>query len=123
MYKVLAKDRCDYPSSLVPFPYKLVWEVKVPSFVKFFMWSLVWNRILTVDQLAAKGIIVPNSCVMCANTPEDTHHLFLSCPVSLQVWRALIGHINRFNQSLNHDSIKEVLLNWADLNNRGLAVM
>ncbi|KAF5194888.1 hypothetical protein FRX31_015527 [Thalictrum thalictroides] len=39
------------------------------------------------------------------------------------LWQSFTGHMNRFGQLLNRGSVKEVLLNWVEINNRGLAAM
>ncbi|PIA42044.1 hypothetical protein AQUCO_02100114v1 [Aquilegia coerulea] len=45
-----------------PFPFDIVWGFKIPTFVKFCIWSLVGHRVLTVDKLVARGFVVPNLC-------------------------------------------------------------
>ena len=36
------------------FPWKGVWKVKVPRRVSFFVWTAVWDRILTGDNLRGR---------------------------------------------------------------------
>ena len=36
------------------FPWKGVWKVKTPRCVSFFVWTAVWDRILTGDNLRGR---------------------------------------------------------------------
>ena len=46
------------------FPWKGVWKVKAPRRVSFFVWTVVWDRILTGDNLGVDGILLTG--VSCA---------------------------------------------------------
>ena len=47
------------------FPWKGVWKVKAPLRVSFFVWTAVWDRILTGDNLRVDGILLTGvSCVV-----------------------------------------------------------
>ena len=37
------------------FPWKGIWKVKAPWCVSFFVWTAVWDKILTVDNLRGRG--------------------------------------------------------------------
>ena len=41
---------------LIIFPWKGVWKVTAPRCVSFFVWTAVWDKILTGDNLRGKGI-------------------------------------------------------------------
>ena len=46
---------------VVAFPWKIIWGVKSPRRVAFFMWTVAWGRILTCDNLRKRGLVVfPN---------------------------------------------------------------
>ncbi|KAF5198222.1 hypothetical protein FRX31_012191 [Thalictrum thalictroides] len=106
---------------LEAFPYKLAWEASIPTNVNFFIWSLLWKRILTIDNLNARGMTLHNVCVLCGSSEENINHLFLSCSASLLVWKRLTEHIPRMGTIMVWDDPKSFLLNWPKLNNRGLA--
>ena len=38
------------------FPWKGVWKVKAPRQVFFFVWTAVWDKILTGDNLRVRGM-------------------------------------------------------------------
>lgn len=69
------------------FPCRRIWRNKiVPLKVQFFVWSLVWGRVLTADKLKKRGMIVEGLLVMCKAESETLHHLFLECPVVRICW-------------------------------------
>uniref|UniRef100_A0A2N9J584 UBC core domain-containing protein n=1 Tax=Fagus sylvatica TaxID=28930 RepID=A0A2N9J584_FAGSY len=43
---------------VVAFPWKIIWGVKSPRRVAFFMWTVAWGRILTCDNLRKMGFCV-----------------------------------------------------------------
>ena len=65
-----------------PFPWKSVWRTKVLLRVACFAWSLVVGKILTMDNLRKRHVIVVNVCCMCKKNGEFVGHLFLHCEVA-----------------------------------------
>ena len=53
-----------YGSSSVVFPWKGIWKVKAPRRVSFFVWTAVWDRILTGDKLRLRGFDFVD-CALC----------------------------------------------------------
>ena len=53
-----------YPPAL-SFPWRLVWQLKIPPRVAFFSWSALLGKILTTDNLCKRSIIVLDWCYMC----------------------------------------------------------
>ena len=64
-------DICSYyntlrGSSLIIFPWKGIWGVKVPRWVSFFVWTVVWEKIFTSDNLRRySGETVDHSLIHC----------------------------------------------------------
>jgi hypothetical protein len=56
---------CLGPSSNRSFPWKNIWKVKVPPRVAFFSWTAVLGKILTIDALRKRGLIIADWCCMC----------------------------------------------------------
>ena len=54
-----------YPSTIISFPLKMVWQSRVPPRVAFFSWSASLGKILTMDNLRKSCIIVLDWCYMC----------------------------------------------------------
>jgi hypothetical protein len=45
--------------------WKIIWKSKVPLRVAFFIWTAVLGKILIMDNLRKKNIIVTEWCCMC----------------------------------------------------------
>jgi hypothetical protein len=67
-------------------PWKIIWKSKVPPRVAFFTWTAVLEKILTMDNLLKKNIIVTEWCCMCKTSGESIDHLSLHCEVAIKVW-------------------------------------
>jgi hypothetical protein len=83
-----------YNVSFVPihssFPWKSIWKVKVPSRVAFFVWMTTLGKILTLDNLRKRNIIVMEWCYMCKTCGESIDHLFLHCMVATELWSTIL---------------------------------
>ena len=44
------------------FPWKSIWRSKAPPRVAFFAWTVVCSKILTLDNLRRRGMVVVNRC-------------------------------------------------------------
>jgi len=73
-----------------------VWRTQAPSRAAFFSWSATFGKILTLDNLRKRHVIVINRCCMCKKTEESVDHLLLHCDVAFVVWYSLF---NRFGLS------------------------
>jgi hypothetical protein len=60
-----------------PFPWKSIWRTKAPPRVAFFVWSAALGRILTLDNLKRRNIVLVNRCGMCKKEEESIDHLLL----------------------------------------------
>jgi hypothetical protein len=58
-------------------PWKSIWKSKAPSRVVFFVWTAALGKILTMDNLRKKNIIVTEWCYMCKKSGESIVHLLL----------------------------------------------
>ena len=47
------------------FPWKSIWCVKCPPHMAFFIWTAVKGKILTINKLGKRGIIITDRCCMC----------------------------------------------------------
>ena len=52
------------PFSII-FPWKGIWKVKTPPRVSFFVWTIVWDKILTGDNMRDRGFDFVDWCIMC----------------------------------------------------------
>ena len=46
------------PYTVIPFPWKMVWQSKVPPRVAFFSWTAALGKILTIDNLQKRHFVV-----------------------------------------------------------------
>ncbi|XP_026377858.1 uncharacterized protein LOC113272188 [Papaver somniferum] len=77
---------------LIMFPYKYVWNPRIPQKVVFFTWTLCYNAAPTLDSY--KNSIVVNGCLLCKKAAESNQHIFLHCETTRNViweWRRKKG--------------------------------
>jgi len=72
------------------FPWKSIWKVKVLSKVAFFVWTATLGKILTLNNLQKRNIIVMEWCYMCKTSGESIDHLFLHCMVATKLWSTIL---------------------------------
>lgn len=62
-----------------------IWKIKAPPRVKIFIWIMLRNKILTMDNLIKRGWQTPNRCILCKQAAESVQHLFATCPYVTRV--------------------------------------
>ena len=65
-----------------------LWQIKIPTRIKIFLWYLKRGVILTKDNLARRNWNGDKSCCFCHST-ETIHHLFFECAYAKFLWRAV----------------------------------
>ena len=68
------------------FPWKVLWCSKIPPRVAFFSWTVALMKILTIDNLWKKEIIMLDWCCMCKRSGESVDLLLLYCPIAYEMW-------------------------------------
>jgi hypothetical protein len=66
-----------------------LWKAKVEPRVNFFRWTAMHQKIMTADNLAARGMQHNNVCNLCHQAPEDARHLLINCSFSREILRLL----------------------------------
>jgi hypothetical protein len=61
-----------------PFPWKSIWHTKAPPRVAFFVWSAALGKILTLDNLRKKNMVLINRSGMCKKDEESIDKLMWS---------------------------------------------
>ena len=87
-----------------------IWQIKVPSKIKIFLWYLKRGVILTKDNLACRNWNGDTRCSFCHST-ETIHHLFFDCFYAKFLWRAV--HL-MFGIS-SPLSIEDLFVHWSKL--------
>jgi hypothetical protein len=110
VFEVKSFYRALSPRGSVSFPWKSVWKSKAPPRVAFFVWTAVHSKILTLDNLGRRGLVVVNRCWLCETDGESVDHLLLNCAVARDLW---ITFFARFGLCwVMPCSIKELLASW-----------
>jgi len=92
---------------------KRIWSNDGLPKVNLFSWTLAHVKILTTDNPKKKGVASPSRCVMCVNVKESSHHLFIKCSYSKEIWTNSFAGINHWNKWPL--SYKEMFLNWGKI--------
>lgn len=73
--------------SRIPIPMLAkVWNIRAEMKVKFFIWTLLQNRLWTADRLSRRGWPHNEECSLCDQTLESAKHILLDCPFAKEVW-------------------------------------
>ena len=73
---------CLNVSTFVKFPWKGVWKSKAPPRVAFFLWTAVWGKILTNDNLRKRRVVLVDWCCLCKNAGESLDRIFFHCTLA-----------------------------------------
>ena len=73
------------------FPWKSIWKQKIPSRVAFFVWIAALDKCLMIDNLQKRNVWILDWCYMCKCSGESVDHLFLHCPVAMDLWSMVFG--------------------------------
>uniref|UniRef100_A0A2N9ERP2 Reverse transcriptase zinc-binding domain-containing protein n=1 Tax=Fagus sylvatica TaxID=28930 RepID=A0A2N9ERP2_FAGSY len=91
VFSVHSYYRCLNASITVQFPWRGIWKSKAPPRVAFFIWTAVWGKILTNDNLRKRGIVLVDWCYLCKNAGESSDHIFLHCSLAKHLWDAVLS--------------------------------
>jgi len=82
----------DRPAAmLLPWPWKMIWKVKVPHKVACFTWLVARQAVLTQDNLMKRGRQLCSRCFFCEREIETTNHLFIHCRVTEKLWQVFFN--------------------------------
>jgi hypothetical protein len=65
-----------------------IWSLPLPNKVKNFIWRLAKQIIPTRGNLQRRRVVLDPICPLCFMDHESDDHLFMQCPLALQVWFA-----------------------------------
>lgn len=80
-----------------------IWKLQVPPRFKVFAWLLYHNKILTINNLQARGFVLVGMCSMCRNNEETPSHLFNECQTGLAITNGALQHmeLNQRGREMN----------------------
>ncbi|XP_026451585.1 uncharacterized protein LOC113351892 [Papaver somniferum] len=102
-YKSLEED-----GSLI-FPYKCVWNPKIPQKVIFFVWSLCYNVAPTMDYL--RNYFNVNGCLLFTKSAETNNHLLLHCEKTRELWNYFMEGYG-LQWVFQNDVIRNTIWEW-----------
>jgi hypothetical protein len=110
LFEVKFYYRALSPCRSLSFPWKSVWRSKAPPRVVFFVWMAVHSKILTLDNLGRRNMVVVNKCWPCETEGELVDHLLLHCVAASGLWNAFFA---RFGLCwVMPRSVKELYACW-----------
>lgn len=55
-----------------------------------FLWLAGLHKLLTMDKLKKRNVVIVNGCPMCLANEETTAHLLIRCSYASKVWGAVL---------------------------------
>uniref|UniRef100_A0A2N9GZ95 Reverse transcriptase zinc-binding domain-containing protein n=1 Tax=Fagus sylvatica TaxID=28930 RepID=A0A2N9GZ95_FAGSY len=83
-FSVHSYYRCLHVPIAVQFPWKGVWKSKAE--VASFLWTAIWGKILTNDNLRKRRVVLVDWCCLCKNAGESSDHIFLHYTLAKLLW-------------------------------------
>ena len=73
------------------FPWKSIWKQRTPSRVAFFVWTVALRKCLTIDNIIKRKVWILDWCYMCKCNGESVDHVFLHCPIAMDLRFMVLG--------------------------------
>uniref|UniRef100_A0A2N9FN40 Reverse transcriptase zinc-binding domain-containing protein n=1 Tax=Fagus sylvatica TaxID=28930 RepID=A0A2N9FN40_FAGSY len=93
-FQVKAYYKALLPTAGRIIPWKSIWKTRAPPRVAFFVWAAALGRILTIDNLRKRHVIVIDWCYMCKGCGESIAHLLLHCLAAREIWNFIFSMFN-----------------------------
>ncbi|KAA3486789.1 reverse transcriptase [Gossypium australe] len=71
--------------------YRKLWQIEVPSKIKICIWKISWNYLTNRVNMACRRLANSRTYPRCGGRDETMNHYFRECPVTMEMWRALIN--------------------------------
>ncbi|KAK2642719.1 hypothetical protein Ddye_024482 [Dipteronia dyeriana] len=59
--------------------WKYLWNLKIPAKIRIFIWKACHNWLLTLTNIAKRGVPMKNGCGICFKKPETIVHDLWGC--------------------------------------------
>jgi len=70
--------------------WSFMWKLMAPQRIKFFLWLVAHERVLTNAHRMQKGLTVDPSCKIYGHHEKDISHILRGCPIAKEVWTKLL---------------------------------
>ena len=114
--KVIQISSLHWNNEVDPHIFKVSWKSSIPKKCKFFLWSILYESINTMEVLQSrmpKTCLNPNWCVLCHSYCETRDHLLVNFKATSFLWDTLWTH-TKYHQAFNN--LKSVGLSLSHLN-------
>lgn len=61
------------------------WNIKAPPRVMIFIWHMLKNRILAMDNIIRRGWEILNRCSLCKRASETVDYLYIECQYTTRI--------------------------------------
>ena len=73
--------------------FRWLWTTQVPLKTNVHVWLSYQERLLMTDKLTKRGIHISSQCIFCGIDSETNAHIFLQCPLTLELWASERNHL------------------------------
>jgi len=73
---------------------QLIWRTSIPPAHSFIFWRLFHGKMLTEENLRARGCVIVSICCYCLKTDETSDQLFFRCLFAIRLWTWLGSKLN-----------------------------
>lgn len=73
--------------------WKILWSLKIPNKIKFFVWRSYHNIIPTIVNLSRCHVETEAMCPLCQKDPETTDHALFKCKIAKKVWAIIASNM------------------------------
>ncbi|MBA0842083.1 hypothetical protein Goarm_001929, partial [Gossypium armourianum] len=81
--------------------YNKLWKLHIPSKIQMTIWRISWDIVPSFINLKIKRVMMNTHCPRCGCDEENSCHIFIQCPRSIEVWNQL-NFSWVLNQSINN---------------------
>lgn len=71
-----------------------LWNSCIPPSHSFIFWQLIHGKMPTDENLRNLGCVIVSICSFCLKSEETSEHLFLWCPIVVELWYWLGDKLN-----------------------------
>ncbi|CAN1146008.1 Putative ribonuclease H protein At1g65750 [Linum perenne] len=71
--------------------WKCVWSWAGPNRIRYFLWLVAKERLLTNTARLRRGLTQDASCPQCTASEESISHILRDCPFAVETWRRVEG--------------------------------